>query len=141
MLRYQLVTPPFILCSRIVATSQQPAGPSELDGAILATARPKSLLINMSGVSIDIGSAVEGSAAFVKLESGHCCNMMGRASNPRGLARVKLSGSDAGAGSGGGGGSWLKADFSEGIGAGGWSGAFEVLSAGDVYVPSPSIYL
>ena len=127
--------------SRIVATSQQPACPSELDGAILATARPKSLLINMSGVSIDIGSAVEGSAAFVKLETGHCCNMLGRASNPRGLARVKLSGSDAAAGSGGGGGSWLKADFSEGIGTGGWSGAFEVLSAGDVYVPSPYIYL
>ena len=89
---------------------------------------------------------------YVKLENGHCCNMLGRASNPRGLARVKLSGGDVGGGgtgsssssSGGssssssgsssGGSSFLKADFSEGQGAAGWSGAFEALSSGDVYV-------
>jgi hypothetical protein len=80
----------------------------------------------MAGVAIDIGSAVDGAAAFVKLESGFCCNLLGRASNPRGLARVKLSAADA-AGSG-----VQTADFGEGSGVGGWSGVFEVLSAGDV---------
>lgn len=76
----------------------------------------------MAGISIDIGSAVEGAAAFVKLETGFCCNLLGRASNPRGLARVKLSSAECGGSS----------DFSEGPGADAWSGVFEVLSAGDV---------
>ncbi len=88
----------------------------------------------MSGSSIDVVSAVVGSTAFIKLESGHCCNLLGRASNPRGLARVRLSGT--GAESGGvnvtGASSMQKADFSEGTGVWGWSGVFEVLSAGDV---------
>ena len=86
----------------------------------------------MSGAAIDIVSAVEGAAAFIKLESGYCCNLHGRASNPRGLARVKLSGADAGAVSTAEVSSAQKAEFSEGTGAGGWSGVFEVLSAGDV---------
>jgi hypothetical protein len=98
----------------------------------MATAHPKSLLINMSGVAIDIGSAVEGTAAFVKLESGHCCNLLGRASNPRGLARVKLSSVEAGTGSCAGGSALQKTEFNQGSVAGGWSGVFEVLSAGDV---------
>ena len=98
----------------------------------MATAHPKSLLINMSGVAIDIGSAVEGAAAFVHLESGHCCNLLGRASNPRGLARVKLSNTESGAGGSVGAGGLPKTDFNPGSAPGGWSGVFEVLSAGDV---------
>jgi hypothetical protein len=116
----------------VLSTHASFSGPSELAGAILATARPKSLLINMSGFAIDVVSAVVGAAAFMKLESGHCCNLLGRASNARGMARVRLSSADPGPVSAGGGSSTQKADFSEGAGVWGWSGVFEVLSAGDV---------
>ena len=99
-------------------------GPSEIEGSILATARPKSLFINMCGLSVDIGSAVDAAAVFVKLESGCCCNLLGRASNPLGLARLKLSGTSSIAESN-------VEDFREG---GDWSSVFEVLTPGDVCV-------
>jgi hypothetical protein len=76
----------------------------------------------MTGVSIDIASAVEGTAAFVKLESGHCCNLLGRASNPRGLARVKMNAAESGGGS----------NFNPDCEDGAWSGVFEILGASDV---------